>query len=77
MAAWVAVKVLARVEAGALRPGSGWAAYLGFYGAARFALETFRGDDRGQGLLGLSPSQAVGALAVAASSVWFAKWRVP
>ena len=76
-AAWVAVKVLHRVEAGALRPGSGWAAYLGFYGAARFALETFRGDDRGQGVLWLSPSQAVGALAVAGAAVWFAKWRKP
>lgn len=76
-AAWVAVKVLGRIEAGALRHGSGWAAYLGVYGAARFFLETLRGDDRGQGLLWLSPSQAVGALAVAASTVWWVKWRKP
>lgn len=77
LAAWAAARVLGGVEAGRLRAGSGWAAYLGLYGAARFLLETFRGDDRGQGLLWLSPSQAVGLLAVAAASVWWVKWRKP
>ena len=76
-AAWACSVVLARVEAGRLRPGSGWAAYLGLYGAARFCLETFRGDDRGQGVLGLSPSQAVGALAMAGAAWWWVQRSKP
>lgn len=76
-AAWACLKVLDRVEAGRLRPGSGWMAYLGLYGAARFFLETFRGDDRGQGVLGLSPSQAVGLLAMSAAAWWWTTRRKP
>lgn len=76
-AAWVCVKVLGGVEAGRLRPGSGWMAYLGFYGAARFFLETFRGDDRGQGVAGLSPSQAVGLVAMGAAAWWWTARRKP
>lgn len=73
--AYACSRVLARVEGGALRPGSGWAAYLGLYGAARFLLEFTRGDDRGQGLWLLSPSQAVGLAAVFAASWWWATRR--
>jgi phosphatidylglycerol:prolipoprotein diacylglycerol transferase len=76
-AAWACSRVLLRVEAGTVRAGSGWAAYLGLYGFARFFLETFRGDDRGQGVLGLSPSQAVGALAMAGAAWWWATRRKP
>ncbi|MEJ7730893.1 MAG: prolipoprotein diacylglyceryl transferase family protein [Polyangiaceae bacterium] len=43
--------------------GQVFAAFLGLYAVARFALETLRADDRG-GLLGLSTSQLLGVLLV-------------
>lgn len=67
------LRVLARVETGAARPGSGWAVYFLGYSVARFLLEFLRGDDRGQGLLGLSPSQAIAIVVAATASSWL--WR--
>lgn len=75
--AFLCARVLARVEGGTVRAGSGWAAYLGLYGAARFALEFTRGDDRGQGLWLLSPSQAVGAAAALMGAWWWTARRRP
>ena len=61
---------LPRVKDGRWRPGSVLACYALGYALLRFALEFLRGDDRGAGALGLSPSQwiaaAVAAVAVAA-----------
>ncbi len=62
----LAYQVLKRVEAKRLWPGAAFAVYFGAYSCARFVLESFRGDDRGAGVLGLSPSRAL-ALAVLAS----------
>jgi phosphatidylglycerol:prolipoprotein diacylglycerol transferase len=69
--ALIAALMLARirkVEAGKAPQGSVLFGYLTLYGLARFALEFFRGDDRGGFLLGLSVSQwiCVGWLAAGA-----------
>ena len=71
LVAALAYQVLLRVEAKRLWTGAAFAFYFASYSCARFFLEGFRGDDRGAGLLGLSPSRAL-ALAVVAcvGCVW-------
>ncbi|MEZ4223781.1 MAG: prolipoprotein diacylglyceryl transferase [Polyangiaceae bacterium] len=49
-------------------------AFVALYAIVRFVLEFWRSDDRG-GLLGLSTSQLIGVLLVAAV-VYFHRWRV-
>jgi phosphatidylglycerol:prolipoprotein diacylglycerol transferase len=70
IAAVVAGVGLARTRDGRWKPGSAFLLYIALYAAARFVVETFRGDDRGAFWLGLSPSQAVaiGAFAAAAGA---------
>lgn len=51
----------------ALPGGVAFAAYMLSYAVLRFITEFLRGDDRGGAWLGLSPAQAVSALAAAAS----------
>jgi phosphatidylglycerol:prolipoprotein diacylglycerol transferase len=54
-----------------LRRGESTAYYLVSYGVLRFFLETLRGDDRGLLSAGLSPSQIISGLAMAAGiGVW-------
>ena len=50
--------------------GSTAALYLCLYGAARFVVEFFRGDDRGGFWIGLSPSQWLSAVGILAGLVW-------
>ncbi|MBI3299300.1 MAG: prolipoprotein diacylglyceryl transferase [Elusimicrobia bacterium] len=71
----LALKVLGWVDAGKLRHGAGWAAYLAAYGVARFVLESFRGDDRGQGLLGLSPARALAIATTFGAVIYLARSR--
>ncbi len=47
--------------------------FLALYAAGRFILEVFRADDRG-GVLGLSTSQWVGVVIIAAA-IWLHNWR--
>lgn len=55
--------VLPAVRARRLRQGTAFFLYIGGYSLLRFAVEFFRGDDRGRLLPGLSPSQWVSAAA--------------
>ena len=50
--------------------GRVFCAYALLYGILRFTLEFFRGDDRGSGLLSLSPAQTISVI-IAASAVVF------
>lgn len=60
---------LPRVEDSRWPRGSALAAYVLGYAALRFAVEFFRGDDRGAFVAGLSPSQWVALAAAAATGV--------
>lgn len=66
LAALIIRGVLPAVRAGRLRQGTGFYLYIGGYALLRFAVEFFRGDDRGRLLPALSPSQWVSAAAVLA-----------
>jgi len=50
--------------------GRVFCAYALLYGLLRFTLEFFRGDDRGSGLLSLSPAQTISAIIVIAAIVF-------
>jgi phosphatidylglycerol:prolipoprotein diacylglycerol transferase len=54
--------------------GEVFLAFLGLYAALRFALEFIRADDRG-GMLGLSTSQLIGIVVVAASAYFWIRLR--
>lgn len=69
------LRVLRRVQAGRLAPGTAAGGYLALYGACRIALELFRGDDRGGFLAGLSVSQWIGLAAVALGARLIARLR--
>ncbi|MBI5598027.1 MAG: prolipoprotein diacylglyceryl transferase [Elusimicrobia bacterium] len=75
LVAGLAWRLLGAVEAGRLPRGTAWAGYLAVYGGARFLLEFFRGDDRGQGLLGIPPSQALGLVVCVAATAYLARRR--
>lgn len=66
LAALIIFGVLPAVRARRVRQGTGFFLYIGGYALLRFAVEFFRGDDRGRLLPGLSPSQWVSAAAVLA-----------
>lgn len=70
----VAREGLARVRDKRWRQGSAFLLYVALYAVARFLIEILRDDDRGAGLLGLSPSQLV-ALAALAAAGGAAAWR--
>lgn len=73
--AWAAWRVLRRVRAGSLPKGSAFLASAALYAAARFAIESLRGDDRGGFLLSLSVSQWIALGCLAASGAAFAALR--
>lgn len=50
-----------------------FAGYLLGYGIIRFVLEYFRFDDRGTGILGLSPSQTISVIMIIAAVFLFAR----
>jgi phosphatidylglycerol:prolipoprotein diacylglycerol transferase len=50
-----------------LRPGLIAVAYVLIYASARFFLEFYRGDERGEMFLGLSPSQWIALSALSAT----------
>lgn len=64
--AFLALRVLGRVERGERPHGSALAVYLAAYAVLRFLIEFSRGDDRG-GALGLSVSQWISVCVLAAS----------
>ena len=53
------------------RPGRVLAMYLALYSALRFAVEFFRGDERGSYILGLSPAQSLSLLSLLAGLIIF------
>ncbi len=55
------------------KTGTVTAAYVIGYGIIRFCLEFLRGDDRGAFILGLSPSQFIGAALVLAAAFYLIK----
>ncbi|MDD5657976.1 MAG: prolipoprotein diacylglyceryl transferase [Elusimicrobia bacterium] len=73
IAAFLAKVLLPRVRRRELAAGSVLAAYAGLYGAARFALEFLRYDDRGLSLPPFSISQWLSLAAVAAAAALFAR----
>ncbi len=76
--AWIVARQgLTRVRDGRWRPGSAFLLYVMLYAVARFLVEIVRGDDRGTGWFGLSPSQVVAVLALAAAGTIFALRRKP
>ena len=75
LVAGLAWRLLGGVESGRLPRGTAWAGYLAAYGGARFLLEFFRGDDRGQGLFGLPPSQVLALLLCAGASFYLLRRR--
>lgn len=68
--AWLMLRLLRRTQGGDLKPGTPFLAYIAVYSAARFAVELFRGDDRGGFWLGLSVSQWIGLAAFAVAGGW-------
>lgn len=46
--------------------------YLLCYSVCRFFIEFFRGDNRGEGVLGLSPAQSISVLIAVFAAVWLA-----
>ena len=66
---------LPRAKRGELPAGTVWLGYIFLYSAARFALEFFRGDDRGGAAAGLYPSQWIALLCMAATAALMARWR--
>lgn len=70
---FIAAWALPAVEGGRLKRGTAFLLYLALYGAARFAVELFRFDDRGATLPPLSPSQWL-ALALSGAAV-VTMWR--
>lgn len=65
-------RVLRKIRGGGLPEGTACLGYLILYSAARFAIEFYRGDDRGGFLAGMSPSQwiALAVLAAAGPVLW-------
>ncbi len=61
--------ILGRVEAGALRGGTAFRAYLLCYGALRLFLDPLRGDGRPERFLGLSHQQGIALALIAISAV--------
>jgi len=45
--------------------------YALMYGILRFSLEFFRGDDRGKGLISLSPAQTISVILIMAAAAGF------
>lgn len=69
LAAFLILRVIPMIERGRWRYGTGFFTFLAAYGALRFTVEFFRGDDRGALLgAGLSPSQWVSLFAAAAAT---------
>ncbi|HEY8515516.1 MAG TPA: prolipoprotein diacylglyceryl transferase family protein [Candidatus Binatia bacterium] len=68
--AWAASSVLARVETGALAPGTAFRTYLGLYGLLRFALDPLRADGRPERFLGLSHQQGIALALIAVALAW-------
>jgi phosphatidylglycerol---prolipoprotein diacylglyceryl transferase len=62
----VARVALPRTRDGRWKPGSAFLLYIALYAVARFVVEIYRGDDRGEFWHGLSPSQLVAIAALAA-----------
>ncbi len=76
--AWVVARVgLSRVRDGRWRAGSAFLLYVVLYATARFLIEILRDDDRGAGVLGLSPSQAVALAALVAAGTALTLRRKP
>ncbi|WP_428898157.1 phosphatidylglycerol:prolipoprotein diacylglycerol transferase [Parelusimicrobium proximum] len=53
------------------KTGSVVALYAALYGASRFCMEFFRGDFRGTGLLGMSPSQIVSICIILGAGLFY------
>lgn len=68
--AWLCRAVLGRVEAGTLRSGTAFRAYLFCYGALRLVLDPLRGDGRPERFLGLSHQQGIALALIAIAAVW-------
>lgn len=66
---------LGKVQSGNLREGAAFSVYLGAYGVARFCLEGFRGDDRGQGFWGFSPAQILAVVTLSGVAVFLSRRR--
>jgi phosphatidylglycerol:prolipoprotein diacylglycerol transferase len=64
---------LPRVRDGRWRRGSAFLLYIALYAVARFCVEFYRGDDRGVGWFGLSPSQAVAVAGLVGAGI--GAWR--
>jgi len=65
----VLCRMLRSVREGTLKAGAVFYAYVLMYSALRFAVEIYRGDDRGAFVAGLSPSQWIAILAAAMAIV--------
>ena len=58
------------LKSGKLR-GTVFCSYMLMYGILRFSLEFFRGDDRGSGLMALSPAQTISLALITAAAAGF------
>lgn len=65
--------ILAKIYKSQHKQGTVITTYIIGYGLIRFAVEFFRGDDRGAFILGLSPSQFIAALLICAAAAFLIK----